>query len=191
MKKLYLSLVLIAVPLLFMFGCGDALNDLTTTEIDVNNINMGSFDLAYGGQGLTLTTTSGNPTCGNTSLNMLLDEVSAWADIDESKIDSINLSNVQYQISNNTTEDLVTGSLKMTSHITQQLTDIASVEIGATENVTWTSLNLTTEGESILEHYLNSRNEMFDFCAQGTPDHTSLSMTIEIQAGVVVTVDLL
>ena len=191
MKKLYLSIVFIVVPLLFMFGCGDALKDLTSRDIKDVEVDMGSFTLTGtgGGAGLTLTASPGNPSCGTANLEELLASVSDYED-NQSHIDKIKIQDVQYRITINTTGVDVTGSLQMTDPNSGFLADIGSASIAANTTMGWTNLPFATGGESIIQYYLDNRGSTFTYCAEGAPDDASLSMTIEMRSVVTITVSL-
>ena len=190
MKKFYLSLVFILIPLLFIFGCGDALNDLTTEDFNMD-VDVGSFTLTDGGSELTLTALSGNPSCGTATLNSLLASVSDWNDYKD-RLDDIEVQNVKYRIQSNTTNVNVSGSLQMTDPNTQQLADVGTASIAANTTVdNWTALPLASGGKAIVQHYIDNRNSTFSFCAEGSPDDATLSMTIQVRLGIKVTVDLL
>ncbi len=188
-------MLLAMVSLVFVYGCGSSSssddNGLLSYTEDVD-VTLGSFDLAGGtGQGALAAAGTGNPVCGATSLDLLLDGVSAWVDLND-VFDTIEIEQIRYRITNNTTSVPISGSLQMEDpNNPGSLTTVASVTIPTATNVSWSELPFTSGGAAIVNHYLNNRSQSFQFCAEGSPDDASLAMTIEVQLNIDVTVSIL
>jgi len=192
-----LSLILLSLAsLLFVYGCGSNNDDDPFSRTEEVNVPLGSFDLTGGsGQQGSLSVhaaLAGNPVCGRVSMDDLLSDVSTWLDL-SSIFDRIEIEQIRYHvITNNSTED-VTARLQMEDPSTSALADVASVSIPMGATPGWTTLPFAAGGSSILNHYLDKDNlgDSFDFCAAGSPDTSALSLTVEIELDVNVTVSVL
>lgn len=194
MKKLLLLVIAVWVPSLFITGCGNADNLLTkkqNVEVTLDSFNL-SYDPSAGSAPLVAEATTGNnPSCGSTSLNSLLSANSDWNDIAD-RVKKIELSEVRYKVTNNTTPVAITGKLTLTDPDTGDLTAIGEGIIDANTNIdVWTPLPFAEKGQNIVNYYLAHRDATFEYCAEGTPNDGSLSLTLEIQLGTEVTVKVL
>lgn len=200
MKKLLLVFIAVLVPSLFIFGCSGTDDLLTTTEnVDVT---LDTFQLTYApppespklvGAAITAAAiaTGDNPSCGSTSLNSLLSDNSSWNDIAD-RLKKVEIDQVRYRVTNNLTGVLIAGKLLLTDPVTNELTSVGEVNIEANANVPdWTPLPFVGNGRDIVNHYLSNRDVTFQYCAEGTPNAESLSLTIEIQLEVDATVKIL
>jgi hypothetical protein len=176
----FVILVLLTfASLMFFYGCGD--DDSLTSRTEEGTVSLGSFDLlGLAGPGVqqqqlsvVIAASGNNPSCGTTSLDALLSEDSSWNDL-VSRITSVE----------------ITGSLQMGPDM-GSLADVGSVKIPAFATVTdWTALPFVEGGATIVQTYLDNRGSSFTYCAQGSPDVAQLSLTIEIQLDINVTVSI-
>jgi hypothetical protein len=170
-------------------GC----DSLTEREENVT-INLDSFNLVGSSSGAlqARAIVTGNPGCtaSNVSLNGLLATTENFDEIDEF-LESLDIRSVRYRISNNTTGSDITASFQMTDPATNQLTNVAAVSIPADTNVNeWATLPFLEGGASVAEHYMDNRDSQFLYCVQGSPNSSDISLTMELQLDVNVTVDL-
>ncbi len=172
-----------------LLGC----DSLTEREENVR-IQLDSFNLiGTNNSPLARALVTGNPACtaSMTSLNTLLVTVDNYDDIEE-YLETLDINQVEYRISNNNTAVDAIGSMQMTDPATDQLTTVASINIPANTNVTdWTNLPFTDGGAAIVQHYMDDLNDSFLYCAEGSPNTSDLSMTLELRLDLTVTVDLL
>ncbi len=194
MKKLLLLVIAVLVPSLFIVGCGD--DDILSTTEDVD-IELDSFQLAFNPAAplVAAATTEGNPSCGTVSVSLdeLLSENPDWEDFAD-RLKGINIDEVRYMVTNNTTSVPITGQLSLTDPDTGELTVVGAVDIDAFEETdvdVWTPLPFVEGGQNIVNHYLSNRDATFDYCAEGDPNAADLSLTIGIQLGIDVTVKIL
>jgi len=181
-------------PVLFIAALTAGCESLTETEESVT-ITLDSFNLIGSSNTSVLTraTITGNPGCsaGNTSLNTLLANVDNFDDIDEF-LDSLDINAVRYRINNNSTSSDITASFQMTDPASSELADVASVNIPANTNIDeWTNLPFVDGGAGIAQHYMDNRDSEFLYCAEGTPNSSDISLTMDLQLDLTVTVDLL
>lgn len=198
MKKFLLLFFAALVPSLFIFGCSGT-DDLLTTTQNVD-VTLDSFQLTsappegssqLGRAAIAAATTGDNPSCGSTSLDSLLADNSDWEDIVD-RLKDVEIDQVRYKVSNNMTGVPITGKLSLTDPVTSELTTIGEVYIDANANVNeWTSLPFVGNGQNIVNHYLSNRGVTFEYCAEGSPNDESLSLTLEIQLGLEVVVKIL
>jgi len=72
------------------------------------------------------------------------------------------------------------------------LTTVASIQIPANQVISdWTTLPFTDNGASVVQHYMDNLDSSFLYCAEGQPNQSELSLTMELQLDLTVTVDLL
>ncbi len=186
LKRLYFLILVAfaAIPALFIYyGCSDSVDDIIKTiEIDLATVTLSSPEFALA---------PGNPDCGFTSMDNLLDSVSDWEFLEDHLVD-IDIKEILYMITSNTTPVSITGSLKLTDTAdTSTLADIGSANILTTAPLnTWTNLPFVEGGKATVQHYLDHRNETFQYCAEGSPDDDQLSITIKFRLKIDVTVDI-
>ncbi len=188
LKKAIYSASILSL-MLIMQSCSD---DLTKKKIGVE-VDLGSFDLIGSDSGFARATVSGNPACSasNTTLNELLAQADNYDDFDD-RLDSIDIDNIRYRITRNNTAVVAEGSMQMTDASSGDLVSVASVSIPANQTLSeWTKFPFVGNGESVVEHYLDNRNESFMYCAEGSPNSNELDMTLELQLDLTVKVDLL
>lgn len=184
-------LAAIAACATLLQGC----DNLTTRDEKVS-INLDSFalqgPLSQDDITFRALVSGGNPLCsGPTTLNQLLLTVDNYNDIKD-YLDSIDINTVRYKISNNTTPVAAVGEFRMTDPATEEIGNVASVAIPAETDVTdWTPFPFVEGGAAIAQHYMDNLDASFSYCARGTPGRDDLSMTIELQLGLTVKVDLL
>jgi hypothetical protein len=193
----FVILVLLTfASLMFFYGCGD--DDSLTSRTEEGTVSLGSFDLlGLAGPGVqqqqlsvVIAASGNNPSCGTTSLDALLSEDSSWNDL-VSRIERIGIDQVRYRITRNDTSVEITGSLQMGPDM-GSLADVGSVKIPAFATVTdWTALPFVEGGATIVQTYLDNRGSSFTYCAWGEPDVAALSLTIEIQLDINVTVSII
>ena len=175
---------------LVLQGC----DDLTQREEDVA-ITLDTFNLIGTDSGSigARATVTGNPACTSSQINLnsLLAQVDNFDEIDE-YLETLDVNAVRYRITQNSTPVEATGSMQMTDPATGNLVAIASVAVPANQTVDdWTALPFIGDGANILNHYLDNRDANFLYCAEGSPNSADLSMTIQLQLDLLVTVDLL
>ena len=185
----------IARGLLFASVSGSLIGCDSLTEREENvRIQLDSFNLiGTNNSPFARAFVTGNPACtaSMTSLNTLLTTVDNYDDIEE-YLETLDINQVEYRISNNNTAVDTVGSMQMTDPATDQLTTVASISIPANTNVTdWANLPFTDGGAAIVQHYMDDLNDNFLYCAEGTPNSSDLSMTLELRLDLTVTVDLL
>ena len=163
-------------------------NENVTVTLDSFNL-VGSANSAFQSRAVI----TGNPGCtaSNVSLNGLLATTENFDEIDEF-LESLDIRSVRYRISNNTTSSDITASFQMTDPTSNQLTNIAAVSIAANTNVDdWITLPFLDGGAAIAQHYMDNRASQFLYCAEGSPNSSDISLTMELQLDLNVTVDLL
>lgn len=172
-------------------GC----DSLTEREENVT-INLDSFNLVGSSSGAfqARAVVTGNPGCtaSNASLNGLLATTDNFDEIDEF-LESLDIRSVRYRISNNTTNSDITASFQMTDpSSSNQLANVAAVTIPANTNVDeWATLPFIDAGASVAEFYMDNRDSQFIYCIEGSPNSSNISLTMDLQLDVNVTVDLL
>ncbi len=188
-SKLALS-GLIAAALLTVSGCSDL------DERDENvTVTLDSFNLVGdGGDAFTRAVFSGNPACteSSTSLDSLLDRADIDSDVRE-YLNTLSINQIQYRITANSTPAPIVGSMQMTDPATGNLTTVATVNIPENGLVTeWTEFPFTDAegGADIVQHYLSNLNDDFKYCAEGSPNSSDLSLTLELRLNMTVTVEL-
>ena len=198
MKKLILLFIAVLVPSLFIIGCSET-DDLLTTKQDVD-VTLDSFQLTYsppagaselGNTPTAAATTGDNPSCGTVNLNDLLADNPDWEDIAD-RIKSVEIDKVRYKVTNNLTAVPITGKLMLTDPTSSELTTVGEVSINANANVEeWTELPFVGNGKATVNHYLSNRGVTFEYCAEGSPNDESLSLTLGIELGLDVVVKIL
>ena len=198
MKKLLFLLVAVLVPSLFIAGCSGT-DDLVTTKQDVD-VELDSFQITYnppagsselGKAAIAAATTGDNPSCGSVNLSDLLAKNPDWEDIAD-RIKEVEIDNVRYKVTNNLTNVAITGKLSLTDPVTSVLTTVGEVSIPANTDVPdWTDLPFVGNGKNTVNHYLSNRDVTFEYCAEGSPNDESLSLTLGIQLGLDVVVKIL
>lgn len=198
-KKLLLLLCAVLIPSLFIFGCSGT-DDLVTKTENVD-VTLDSFQVTYAppsgssqlgkAAAIAAAATEDNPSCGTTGLNSLLEDNPDWQDIVD-RLKKVEIDQVRYRITNNMTSVPITGRLSLTGPVTNELTPIGEVSIDAYATVNeWTELPFVEGGKDIVNHYLSNRDVTFEYCAEGSPNHESLFLTIEIQMGLEATFKIL
>ena len=198
MKKLLLLFIAVLVPSLFIAGCSGTDDLLTTTEnVDVT---LDSFQLTYSPPAgsaekievaKAAAATVDNPSCGTVNLNDLLADNPDWEDIAD-RIKKVEIDKVRYKVTNNLTAVPITGKLMLTDPVSSELTTVAEVSIAANANVEeWTELPFVGNGKDTVNHYLSNRGVTFEYCAEGSPNDESLSLTLGIELGLDVVVKIL
>lgn len=198
MKKLILLFIAVLVPSLLIIGCSGT-DDLLTTKQNVD-VTLDSFQLTYsppagaselGNTPTAAATTVDNPSCGTVNLNDLLADNPDWEDIAD-RIKSVEIDKVRYRVTDNFTAVPITGQLKLTDPVTSALTTVGEVSIAANTNVEeWTDLPFVGNGKNTVNHYLSNRGVTFEYCAEGSPNDESLSLTLGIELGLDVVVKIL
>lgn len=189
MRDRSIRVAIIAIALVTISAC----DDLTEKSEDVT-VTLDSFNLVgNNGNAFSRATVTGNPACtaSMTSLNSLLAQTDNFDDIKD-KLESLDINQIQYRITANRTPVEASGLMQMTSPDTGQLTPVASVSIPANGVVSdWTLFPFSENGASVVQHYMDNLDANFLYCAEGRPNSSELSMTIELRLNMTVTVDLL
>lgn len=176
--------------MLILQSCSD---DLTEKDVGVE-VDLGSFNLIGSSNELAMfAVVPGNPACAaaSTSLKALLAQVDNFDEIDDA-LDSIDLNNIRYRITQNDTFVAATGSMQITDASTGELVTVASVDIPANTLVSnWTNLPFVGNGKAVVQHYLDHLDDNFMYCAEGSPNSNELDMTIQLQLDLTATIDLL
>lgn len=187
----FLKITTIAVCAALIQSCSSS---LTEKDEDVT-VTLDSFNLVGTSSGFVSgrAQITGNPACtaANTSLNALLAQVDNYDDFDN-KLESLDINEVRYRITRNDTPTVVSGEFQMTDPTGGQLITVASVSIPANGLVTeWTTLPFVGNGESVAQHYMDNLDDSFLYCAEGSPNSSELSLTMELQLDLTVTIDVL
>lgn len=193
MKLKPLNLLAAACAIMAIQGCEDLTTRDESVTIELDSFNLVGTGTAEGAAFTTRAVVSGNPACtaSQVSLNGLLAQVDNYDDIDE-YLDTLDINSIRYRITANTTPVDASGVMQMTDNASGQLTTIASIDIPANQTVNeWTLFPFVEGGAAIVRHYMDNRDAQFLYCAQGSPDRADLSMTIDLQMDLTVTVDLL
>ena len=189
-----LSLILLSLAsLLLVYGCGSDDDNDPFSRTEQVDVPIGSFDLSgASGQGSLSVhaALAGNPVCGRVSMDDLLSDVSAWLELN-GIFDNVDIEQIRYRITRNDSTAEITGILKMEDPFTHDYAPVGSVSIPEGATTDWATLPFVPGGSSILNHYLDNLGDSFNFCAEGSPDTNELSLTIEIELDVNVTVSIL
>ena len=189
MRNRFALSVLIVVSLLTVSGC----DDLTERDETVT-VTLDSFNLeGNGSNAFSRANFSGNPACTEspTSLNDLLDQANIDSDVRE-YLDTLRINQIQYRITRNSTSEPIIGTMQMTDSATEGLTTVARVDIPGNGIVAdWTLFPFIDNGANIAQHYLSNLDAQFTYCAEGSPNYSDLSLTLELRFNMIVTVDLI
>ena len=189
MFRRYGLLVTLFSSALFLLGCENLTKRSESVTIQLDTFNL----VGNGGTDMLRAVVTGNPACTaeNTSLNSLLAQVDNYDDIVD-YLDSLDINQVQYRITSNNTPADTVGSMQMSDPDTGQLQTIASINIPENSLVEeWTALPFEDGGAAIAQHYMDNLADEFLYCANGSPDESTLSMTLELRLQLTVTIDLL
>lgn len=180
------SLILSA---LLLIGCENLTKRSESVTIELDTFNL----VGNGDSGMLRAVVTGNPACTaeNTSLNSLLSQVSNYDDIVD-YLETLDINQVQYRVTSNSTPEDTVGSMQMSDPNTGQLETIASINIPANGLVEdWTTLPFEDGGAAIAQHYMDNLGDEFLYCANGSPNAATLSMTLQLRLQLTVNIDLL